>query len=254
MERANKEVMRHLRAILLDKNIVDEWSILLPLVQRIMNASVHSAIGVSPAQVIFGNAITLDKGIFIPHDKKRNGTVTVSEWAENMLNKQAKIIQIAKGMQESTDDFTIAQKSAERTEYPVNSYVLMQYRDRPPSKFHSNWAGPLRVVGNKQNTYTLQDLVTGKLKDVHITQLKEFQYDMMETDPRDIARKEKQEFVVEKVLQHRGNPKKRGTMEFLVQWLNYPGEDSWTEWENIRDNSELNKYLYNNKLKMLLTP
>ena len=67
VERANKEVMRHLKAILLDKNIVNDWSISLPLVQRIMNASVHSSIGVSPAQLLFGNAVTLDRGIFLPH-------------------------------------------------------------------------------------------------------------------------------------------------------------------------------------------
>jgi hypothetical protein len=45
VERANKEVMRHLRAILLDKRVVGEWAIYSPLllIQRIMNASVHSA-------------------------------------------------------------------------------------------------------------------------------------------------------------------------------------------------------------------
>ena len=53
VERANKEVMRHLRAILLDKNVVTDWAMCLPLVQRIMNASVHSSIGVSPAQILF---------------------------------------------------------------------------------------------------------------------------------------------------------------------------------------------------------
>jgi len=76
----------------------------------------------------------------------------------------------------------------------------------------------------------------------------------MEVDPEDIARKERQEWLVEQVLSHKGNPNKRGSMIFLVKWLGYPGQDSWTEWDNIRDNSELHKYLYNNKLKKLLTP
>jgi hypothetical protein len=45
VERANKERTCHLRAILLDKRVVGEWAIYSPLllVQRIMNASVHSA-------------------------------------------------------------------------------------------------------------------------------------------------------------------------------------------------------------------
>jgi len=38
VERANKEVGRHLRTIIFDKQIKNEWAIALPLVQRIMNA------------------------------------------------------------------------------------------------------------------------------------------------------------------------------------------------------------------------
>lgn len=67
VERANKEVMRHLRNIIFDKRVVKEWSIYLPLVQRIMNASIHSSIGVAPATIIFGNGIDLDRGIYLDH-------------------------------------------------------------------------------------------------------------------------------------------------------------------------------------------
>jgi len=81
VERANKEVMRHLRGILLDNRVHTEWSIYLPLVQRIMNASVHSSIGMSPAQLVFGNAVTLDKGIFLSHKKgimpKKRGKISL---------------------------------------------------------------------------------------------------------------------------------------------------------------------------------
>ncbi len=50
--RANKEVMRHLPAIISDRRISEVWSSeYLPLVQRIMNAKVHDTIGVSPAEV-----------------------------------------------------------------------------------------------------------------------------------------------------------------------------------------------------------
>lgn len=48
VERANKEVMRHLKAILFDDRIGEEWNIYVPLVQRILNPS----IGVSPAQIL----------------------------------------------------------------------------------------------------------------------------------------------------------------------------------------------------------
>ena len=34
-----------------------------------MNSSVHSAIGVAPAKMMFGNRINLDRGVLIPFDQ-----------------------------------------------------------------------------------------------------------------------------------------------------------------------------------------
>jgi hypothetical protein len=256
VERANKEVMRHLRAILLDKRVIGEWSTSLPLVQRIMNASVHSALQMSPAQVLFGNAITLDRGIFREHKPRKEDEeqIPLSQWAENMQNQQKLILKLAKAAQETTDDFHIVQASAQRTEFPLNSYVLVKYRDRPPSKFHSNWKGPLRVISFSKNNYMLQDLVSRKESSYHITQLKAFNYDEMETDPAEIARAEAQEFIVEAVLNH-SKGDKRGEYDFQIKWLGFdePKDITWQPWANVKDNEVLNRYLYDNKLRSMLT-
>ncbi len=67
VERANKEVMRHLTAIIFDKRVNSAWSSeYLPLVQRIMNAKVLDTIGVSPAELLFGMAINLYTGLLSP--------------------------------------------------------------------------------------------------------------------------------------------------------------------------------------------
>ncbi len=67
VERANKEVMRHLTAIIFDKRVSAAWSPeYLPLVQRIMNAKVHDTIGVSPAELLYGKAINLYTGFLSP--------------------------------------------------------------------------------------------------------------------------------------------------------------------------------------------
>jgi hypothetical protein len=149
VERANKEVMRQLRAILLDKRVVGEWTIYSPLllVQRIMNASVHSAQQMSPAQIIFGNSITLDRGSFESRKFARSTRSRSRYQSGRKICKIKKLIlTLAKAAQESTDDFHIGKASAKRTEFPINSYVLVKYRDRPPTKFHSNWNATLRVV------------------------------------------------------------------------------------------------------------
>jgi hypothetical protein len=225
-----------------------------------MNASEHSSIGMSPAQLLFGNAVTLDRGIFLPHSKgyhaSEESEVSLSEWSDKMRAKQVELIELARRHQSKADGHKIATASPERTEFPINSYVLVKYRDRPPTKFHSNWRGPMRVVNFTKSLYTLQDLVTHKLKNFHLTQLKAFKYDEMDVDPAEIARAEQQEFLVENILDHckPEGSKKRTDYEFLVKWTGYDHADnSWEPWEFVRDNDKLIVYLYNNHLRQFLT-
>lgn len=260
VERANKEVMRHLRGIILEQKVVTEWSTYLPLVQRIMNASVHSSTGVSPAQLLFGNAVKLDSGIFLPHKQGYNATEepesTLAEWAQKMQAKQAELIDIARKHQVERDQHHIIQaEPANTTEFPINSFVLVKYRNRPPTKFHSAWRGPMRVVNFNKSHYTLQDIVTDKLRNFHVTQLKAFKYDPMDTNPVDIARAEQNEFLVENILEHRHDGSKRRTnYEFLVKWAGYDNSDNtWEPWEYVRDNKQLIKYLYTHNLRQFLT-
>ena len=58
-----------------------------------------------------------------------------------MRIKQAELIELARKNQLGTDGLKQATASANRTEFPVNSYVLVKYRDRPPTKFHSKLEG-----------------------------------------------------------------------------------------------------------------
>ena len=43
VERVNKEIMRHLRALVFDKKTYKYWSDNLPIIQRIINTSMHEA-------------------------------------------------------------------------------------------------------------------------------------------------------------------------------------------------------------------
>jgi hypothetical protein len=66
VERANKEVMRHLRAIVFEDRVYHSWSSdQLPLVMRILNSQQKARTGVSPAEILFGNAV--DLGRYILH-------------------------------------------------------------------------------------------------------------------------------------------------------------------------------------------
>ena len=103
-------------------------------------------------------------------------------------------------------------------EYPIGSYVLVHYRSgSPPSRLHTSWRGPLRVVSSSASKYTLYDLVSNKEKDYHVSDLKEFLFDASVVDPLDVARRDHMEFFVESILDHR-NVQTRSSAEFLVKW------------------------------------
>jgi transposase InsO family protein len=124
VERVNKEVMRHMRNIIFDLRVKKHWGDYYPLVERIINSQVHSVTKVSPAQIIYGNAIDLDRSIFRPQYTKNHDKMQLSEWTARMLKAQADIIRIAREHQEEHDVHHISMHTSERTEFPINSYVL----------------------------------------------------------------------------------------------------------------------------------
>jgi len=254
VERVNKEVMRHLRAMVLHTNIHTQWSIHLPLIQRILNAEVRESLGVSPAQIVFGNAIVLDRGIILPHATPADKDIRLSEWTAHMLQAQAQLIQIARETQliKDTDHMQLDDTRAV-TQFDVNSYVLVQYENRPPSKLHTPLKGPLRVVNHIGSRYTLQNLVTNKLEDYHVTQLRPFNYDPTTTNPRMVANKDYQVEDVDRILSHQGNPRRRNTLKFLVHWSGRPdSEDSYVDWSTLRNTEALHTYLRAHGLRHMI--
>ena len=96
----------------------------------------------------------------------------------------------------------------EETIFPPNTYVLVQYENRPPSKLHTNWKGPMRVVNNIGSKYTVHNMITDELEDHHVSKLKAFQFDPEITDPQLVANKDQQLFDVDSILEMRGDPRK----------------------------------------------
>jgi len=253
VERANREVLRHLNALIFHTKVYNQWSsAFLPLVQRIFNAEIRKSLSTSPAQLLFGNAITLDRGIFLPPSLR--SPVKLSDNMSKMLSMQDTLLKVAAQTQRATDDHNIQERTPSHvTEFPVNSYVLMAYPNRPPTKFTTPWQGPLRVVKYDGSIYTVQNLLTQSNKDVHISMLKPFHFDSEYTTPFDVAMQDQQEFLIDRILSHRGNKHKRKSLEFLVRWAGYDeSADSWEPWDNVKATTQLHKYLQENKMKALI--
>ena len=272
VERGNKEVNRHLRDIIFDLRVENRWSDYLPFIQRIINSTVTMAHGATPAEIVFGNSVQLDRGIFLPYDAIANeeGELTtqehqnifpdkpskrLSEWLDAMLKNQAKVIQKVAYTLRKHNEVHIANATSDRTEFSINSYVLCTYPDsamgpKPPSKIHPILEGPFRVVNFIGSTYTIQNIVTFKNKTVHISRLRKFEYDPNTTNLEDVALRDIKEYHVENILQHQGNFKTKKFLKFLVKWTGYDeSENSWVSWHELRSNEQLHQYLIRNGLQ-----
>jgi len=265
VERANKEIMRHLRPMILETpTIRDYWSEALPLVQRIFNSTIKESTGVAPAAIIFGNAIDLNRHLLEsmpapPTDKP----LSQLEWIERMTTVQTAIIEAARDMQNKKDQEHLFPPTKRQrvtpptsdvdppmTEYNDGDYVLLSYPDgafgsKPPDKLFMRLRGPFQVVTHDGPRYTVRNLTNNKTHDVHVSQLRPFQYDPATTDPRAIAMNEMSMRDIEQVLQHRGNlygPK--AELSFLVRWLNStPADDSWVPWKTVYRSPAAHAYL-----------
>lgn len=85
VERANKEVLRHLRAIVSEKRMTTSWSLNLPIVQRVTNTSVHENIDTTPYQILFGNLHVPENQILLPV----RGPVYISSRIQGMQTQDA---------------------------------------------------------------------------------------------------------------------------------------------------------------------
>ena len=60
-------------------------------------------------------------------------------------------------------------------EHLRDPYVLVHYRTGLlPTRLHTNRKGPMRVIKGLDSRYTLLDLITGKEKDYHVSDMKPF--------------------------------------------------------------------------------
>jgi hypothetical protein len=126
------------------------------------------------------------------------------------------------------------------TDLAVGTYALMSYVARPPSKLSARWAGPYRIIARQGNSAELQDLTGGKNKTVDVSRLKPF-FAVHGLDIHAVAGADLGEAKVDAVLAHRGNARKRGTLEFQVQWSD--GDVTWQPWESVRKLAAIDEYI-----------
>ena len=217
--------------------------------QRIINSAVHSSTGASPASLLFGNQLNLNRGILTKFPDNPELPISASKIIANMLLIQQQLNNMAETHLKSADKLHVAVNVTPETIFEIDSYVLALNPKGPETRLHCKWLGPFKVVTFDKSQYTILNLITHKTRDVHASQLKPFRFDPTKRSPTDTARRDYMEFFIEDILSHVGNKSKPSTMRFHVKWLNYDStHNTWEPWQSLRTTDQLHKYLRDNDM------
>jgi hypothetical protein len=267
IERTQKEQVRHIRSLVQELAIDEHWSMAVPLAQRLWNATKHRDRQWTPAQLVFGNVVDLDRTtLYHPHYGNEHSRFiaarpaqqneTLNEYMVKLLDTQQRLLNAALRLKLiSAHKHFHASESEPQTEFEVGQYVLVKPPEGARDKLAMPWQGPVRILERRKDAYLLQSLIDGSTKLRHVSRLKAFQY----TDdaiPLQTAAKDKGEYVVEQVVKHQPPHPTRDNGLFLIKWQGYPLTETpadWLTWEALQDNFVFHDYCIDNNLSHLIS-
>jgi hypothetical protein len=137
----------------------------------------------------------------------------------------------------------LVKPNTEERNFRVGDLVLLTYPTAPPSKLHARIAGPFRVNKIERNLVTVQDITGTRVLQRDISVVVPFRVPAgtTETSLIEVAASDLGESVVTSISGDRGNPAKKDSLEFRVQWED--GETTWEPYSAVRNLSVLNDYL-----------
>ena len=180
--------------------------------QRIINSHYSERTGVSPADIMFGKSLDLDRGVFleIPEDEMY-AKGSLSTHMTELLKTQSDMIECHKQIIQKVDiNHTLKTASAKYTVFDTGSNVLFEpATGKPKDRLHSRKLGPFLFLDHEDNTYNLQNLVSKKKFKVNITRIHPFHFEKQRVNPQEVAAHYSDEFIVASILSHTGDFKKK---------------------------------------------
>ncbi len=249
VERVNYEVMNHLRHLIYHRDVKDSWAKQLPVVQYIINTSVHSSIGICPMSLVYGSSVSSHRGILAAFQKAK--PVVVSQYLQELDAELCKLADVSHEFQRRVRERQDRGHVEPENMYIRGELVLIKPHDNR-SKLEPGWVGPYMITGMKRRTVTVKDLNKDTFKDLDISEVKLFHNPGTDEEANQmIAAKDKGMFIVESIVEHIGDLKRYQKCDFKVKWVGYE-ETSWEPYQHLRNNIALKDYLAKNGIKLKL--
>jgi hypothetical protein len=204
---------------------------------------------------VFPN-VKLDRMFPFEEETERAASTRLSDYVQNAYELHNKLIEIARENQKERDSQHMQRQLTEqskRKEFPckIGDYVLAEHMSGKPHKLANNKTGPYKLVELKNGIATIEELVHRKRRQIHTSKLVPFIYDARVTNPEVLAAKERDYYIVEKILAHE---KRNRTMMFQVKWVGYedPSSITWEPMRELKNNIIFHEYCKENNLEELI--
>lgn len=222
VERIIKEVQRHLRAIVYDMRIQDIFSdpMMIPAVQYILNDEVSSETGYRPFELTFGSADSL-------YTEIPNGDV--GENAADFLKRLNANLRIVRQVSSEYQQKLIKARTDitppdRQNKYQKGDLVLFDKGVKPYPKLSPRYAGPYEVLEHNKNDVLVRHVIMGNTVTFSVEDLIVFTADMKAA--KEAALRDFNQYEVNRIIRHTGDPLKRTSMKFLIQYAD--GDQRWS--------------------------
>lgn len=251
VERANGEVVRHLRALVFDKRL-ENWSEVLPIAQRIINDSFHSAIGTCPSNLLYAGQIPPFRGLF---DATQNNTETAGTINNDYLSmlRDRSLLLHQRSLEYLAKVHKEQKHEALAHDYKIGDFVYFNNNPSrmghmPLHKLAARWCGPRKIIDIKGSVFTLEDISNSHASKFDISRLKKYFGSTDKNVIIDLIAKDKNEWSVESIVDHdvynssAKNLKDR--YRFRIRWTGFgPDEDEWFTFTQANELEALDRYL-----------
>jgi hypothetical protein len=224
VEGTNKQILRHLRALVHEERIVDQWSspTVLPVVFHIINSHVSSETGISPYAAHFGS----DDATYFSMPEGLSEKDQPSEFVRLLNDNIRSLNETSKRFQDELIKERTKDNCPEKQNmYQPGDFVLLKRdTDYPrPTKLSPQYMGPYEVIKQTKNDVKVRHMSGGVVKELHVENLKRYLGDAAQA--KEAANIDYDQHEVDRILGYRGNPTRRSEMQFEL--LFRAGDTLW---------------------------